>query len=165
MTIHAEYPTPKGARMNAIEDLRSTANNLLTEDGISIIDGIADRIAHEYMELPKDADGVPCVWGDDVLREDCRPEEHGPVKGWQKDSVGRWYIHVTGTDHERTWLACECHHVKPDSWEQIEEDAKGWYAADYWHVRGKQTNDGMQMEQDMRIDLVARAKALAGVEQ
>lgn len=159
--------------MNALDELRQYIDNR-GEQLIALgngqyapdvaLPGILDRIEREFMELPKDADGVPCAWGDDVLHEDCRPEEHGPVKGWQKDDVGHLHVLVAGPEHGHTWLACECHHVKPDSWEQIEADADDVAPQEYCRSRGMDFFDVLDASEKMLADIVARCKALAGVE-
>lgn len=159
--------------MNAIDELRLYIDNrgeqlIALGNGQYVPDdelpGILDRIERELMELPKDADNVPCAWGDDVLHEDSYEKTRGKVEGWQKDYAGRWYVRATGTNHTHTWLACNCHHVKPDSWEQIGADADDVAPQEYCRSRGMDFFDVLDASEKMLADIVARCKALAGVE-
>lgn len=96
---------------------------------------------HGFIELPKDADGVPIRVGDVTDKgevtciRDCG-------KGWE-----------VVLNNLSTFDAPSLHHHKPDTWERIIEDAiKAGFADGDPH-------DPDQMEAS---ELVARCKALAG---
>jgi len=172
MTIHAEYPTPTGDEMNAIDDLRESIRreNLGGISKTEIYEWLtecADRIEHEYMERPKDADGMPCKISDLVDCDDGDFTIDG-LKLWN----GEWWVfHENGLQNK----AASCHHVKPDSWEQIEADAckkymnyfgcSGFACADCpSKINGakpysRYETDGCELA--MRLDIVRRCKALS----
>ncbi len=181
MTIHAEYPTPKGERMNAIDEL----NRLLEETGLSPEDGkvasdIIDRIEREWMERPIGSDKVPIKIGDEV----CCEERYTHVGGEDVvQATGKveelvlsgkgWEVYVDSYDDS---FPTSCiHHTKPGSWEQIEADAcknymnyfgcSGFACADCpSKINGaKPYNryDTDSCELAMRLDIVRRCKALS----
>lgn len=168
--------------MNAVDELRLYIENR-GEQMISLGNGqyvhdhmlpaILEDIEREYVELPKDADGVPIKPGDKVLTPGG---DTVTVKFVGKgDGVidGVCYCRK-GTGH--TWdEARKCHHVKPDSWEQIEADACKNYM-NYFGCSGfacadcPSKIDGVKpysryetdsCELAMRLDIVRRCKALS----
>ena len=75
-----------------------------------------DAMLKEYIKLPVDADGVPIRVGDKVTRFDCVTVETIESIEFYKDG---WWI-----ESDRCGGKPEnIHHVQPDSWEQIIEDA------------------------------------------
>lgn len=118
MTIHAEYPTPKGERMNAIDQMSGVVEKAKGKGFDSAtefrrcLDAALSRIEREYMELPKDADGVP-----------CRPGSKLYTNQGTEIIVDLGSFHRITDTTGRTWMASSLSHVKPDSWEQIEADA------------------------------------------
>ena len=144
--------------MNVLEELHQMAD--LQECGRAFIEigqlrEIADRIEAEWMELPRDKDGEVIHVGD-IMRD-----RDGNEIAVDKVCSGGFFV---GTRNGCFLIADGFTHVNPDTWERIEADAEQWYAADYWHAREKQTNNDVEMQRDMRIDLVRRCKALAGVD-
>lgn len=129
-----------------------------------------------YMKLPLDADGEPIRIGDIVYRDaDPKPLQVDLIyvgsMGYRavrlKDSAGIY----TSADAPRL------SHKKPeppDSWEKLEKDARK-IACDYAHAPrnedGLTTCDGCPFQKsescsnEMTIDLVERAKKLAGIEE
>jgi len=81
----------------------------------AIIHNIADRIEAEYMELPKDADGVPCKRGDHVRFG----ETEGDIKEMLLFERG-WELYLTSLDDSVS--ADSVHHVKPDTPASIASD-------------------------------------------
>ena len=111
--------------MNALEEFRAMIeehwphSNLSWREGemkfAPTIDAIADRIEAEYMELPKDADGVPCKRGDHVRFG----ETEGDIKEMLLFERG-WELYLTSLDDSVS--ADSVHHVKPDTPESIASD-------------------------------------------
>ena len=106
------------------------------------------------------ADGVEIAVGDTVWVWAKRDGRKWTVVGFdfsKRHSV----IAVDDSDIKRElkpeWLT----HTEPDSWERLESDA-ALSPADYIDKRGRRTD--LYAYQEMPIDLVRRAKALAGVE-
>ena len=116
---------------------------------------LQDRIEAEYMELPRDKNGEIIHVGD-IMRD-----RDGNEIAVDKVCSGGFFV---GTRNGCFLIADGFTHVNPDTWERIEADAEQWYAADYWHAREKQTNNDVEMQRDMRIDLVRRCKSLAGAD-
>lgn len=82
---------------------------------------IANRIdaaMEDYIELPKDADGVPIRIGDKMLLLNGR--------NVVVDAIGSGLFVVWNPDdrHFDACVANVCHHAQPDSWESIIEDAQ-----------------------------------------
>ena len=123
-----------------------------------------------------DADGVPIKVGDTVWHEDGS-ELH--VIGFGDVQDGETMLVVEYAAGPTKWGEVRClsvTHTRPDSWEQLEEDAVkvvceyagavpdefGDYDCDtcrLFDARGK-----LICEQQMALDIVRRAKAIAGVE-
>ncbi|WP_281657534.1 hypothetical protein [Collinsella stercoris] len=123
-----------------------------------------------------DADGVPIKVGDTVWHEDGS-ELH--VIGFGDVQDGETMLAVEYAAGPTKWGEVRClsvTHTRPDSWEQLEEDAVkvvceyagavpdefGDYDCDtcrLFDARGK-----LICEQQMALDIVRRAKAIAGVE-
>lgn len=95
-----------------------------------------------YVELPVDADKVPIRVGDTVAIFDHK-EAHA-VETIELTSRG-WFI-VAG---EHTCIPTNLHHVKPDTWERIIQDAVKLGYADYPTT-------------SYEAELVERCKRLAG---
>lgn len=75
-----------------------------------------DKVDSEYVKLPVDAGGVPIRVGDTVAIFDHK-EAHA-VETLELTSRG-WFV-VAG---EHTCIPTNLHHVQPDSWERILDDA------------------------------------------
>lgn len=112
------------------------------------INCIADRIdktLEDYIELPKDADGVPIRVGDKMLTINGRAVEVDAI------GVGLFMAWNPDDRHFGAYVANICHHTQSDSWERIIRDAQG---------------DGILNQIDGRPSdfdaLVERCKRLAG---
>lgn len=128
-----------------------------------------------YMKLPLDADGVPIRLGDKVYGkvdipfkvDEIRFSAHGEaiiVAGVMKDGVRSAIARQGGF-----WR-----HEQPDSWEKLEEDAKRqscWYfgmdrtAASCDDCPHGWAQTGRACWRNARLDILARAKKLAGIEE
>ena len=88
---------------------------------------------------------------------DCQP---APDRGQLRNPfTAKWVVKVEGSPDGVFYLAKDLTHERPDSWERIEEDARlkpSEYAGKYRIGR-----IGFEAE-DVRVDLVRRAKKLAG---
>lgn len=129
-----------------------------------------------YMKLPLDADGVPIRIGDIVYRDD--DPEPSQVDLIYAGSTG--YCTVRLKDSAGIYTSADAprlSHKKPeppDSWEKLEKDARKT-ACDYAPAPrdedGLTTCDGCPFlksescSNEMTIDLVERAKKLAGIEE
>ena len=144
--------------MSAMDELRSYAHQRLF-DGSEKYDQyllyIADQIEGElanYIELPKDADGVTIHLGDMLEIE----HGHGVLDSGEVTDihlqVGKCVVSIGFGDEEGvTAYPEDYHHVQPDSWERIIEDAQADGVR--WH------NDGRPSDFEA---LVERCKRLAG---
>lgn len=101
-----------------------------------------------------DADGVPIREGDTVWKKDI---VSGVVVSVDAASPMHTVRYVDANGDEFRDAAMHLTHVRPDSWERLEEDARE-FARD-----NQLPHDVDQMERDA-LDLIRRAKALAGVE-
>lgn len=125
-----------------------------------------------------DRDGVPIEVGDTVWHEADGTELH--VIGFQHEEDGERIVTVERVRGPIDWDGCRrlsLSHVRPDSWERLAEDARNGLC-DYWSCHDARcvdcpaTVDGKDPAQRygtdscahaMAVDIVARAKALAGV--
>ena len=105
-----------------------------------------------------DADGVEIKVGDTVWHHSGFA--HGVVTSIDAGSLMGTVRYVNGVVEFRD-AAKDLTHTCPDSWERLESDA-ALSPADYVEKRGLRTD--LYAYQEMPIDLVRRAKALAGVE-
>lgn len=109
----------------------------------------------DYIQLPKDADGETIHIGDYLHSDEngkdfpCRGFELTLMQGVKWWTVECCYDSYSGTSEHVS--AKSCHHVKPDSWERIIEDAQ----ADGVRYH----NEGKPSDFDA---LVERCKRLAG---
>lgn len=127
-----------------------------------------------YMKLPLDADGVPIEVGDTVYCDD--DPEQLVVDSF--DGPGCVCIKLAKSPNgilyaiEPSRLSREC----PDSWEKLEEDALKYQCAYFFGIsEDKNTTcanckkssevTGIPCRLNIQIDLVKRAKRLAGVEE
>lgn len=104
-----------------------------------------------------DADGVPIHEGDMVWHEDgtmLMVDGFGGVE--DGETIVNVHI-IRGTTPWREVRSLSLTHTRPDSWERLEEDARE-FARD-----NQLPHDVDQMERDA-VDLIRRAKKLAGVE-
>lgn len=99
---------------------------------------------HGYVELPKDADGVPICVGDDMESVNA-PHMHGPVEYVALTESG-WEVDGEPPKNLR-------HHAT-DTWERIIEDAREYIL----------NIGGSYLWKNKSDELVARCKALAGGE-
>lgn len=126
-----------------------------------------------YMKLPLDADGVPIRICDKVdIDGDCMT-----VLGYRKYN-GTLHLIVKKMESSITFTPepSKIHHwcVKPDSWEKLEEDAMQ-HACSYFDIDQENTScedcphgswqTGRTCWQNVRRDMLARAKKLAGTEE
>ena len=121
------------------------------------------------------ADGVPIEVGDTVyLRGNGR---EGKVVGFYEDEGETWVSVSYELGSDRMTVNTDCKaltHERPDSWEKLEEDARKTacnYAPAPRDEDGLTTCDGCRFQKsescsnEMTIDLVERAKKLAGIEE
>lgn len=132
-----------------------------------------------YMRLPLDADGVPIrigdtVWyvGDDLEIEKSEPQEVvGLVSVFAAD--GTYIMTRDYTDKAiRPKLLTHKQPKPPDSWEKLEEDALKGSCSYFGKLEelctacphGKEIT-GRGCMKNMKLDLIERAKRLAGIEE
>lgn len=134
------------------------------------------------MRLPLDADGVPIrigdtVWyvGDDLEIDKSEPQKvEGLVSVFAADGI---YVMTRDYPDKATRPKMLTHKQPepPDSWEKLEEDALKYQCAYFFGisedknttcVNCKKSSEatGIPCRLNMQIDLVKRAKRLAGVE-
>lgn len=123
------------------------------------------RLCGSYGELVKrptpkvlDADGVPIEVGDMVY---CDGEDE-PLTVTYINGVGGGYCSVTVKNTDLTYCTVDAprlSHERPDSWEQMERDAK-LAPRDYLESRGMNPEKPERIA-SMMADIVSRAKALA----
>lgn len=135
-----------------------------------------DQLTHRHIVL--DADGVEIEVGDTVWHEDGS-ELH--VIGFGDAQNGETMLAVEYAAGPTKWGEVRClsvTHTRPDSWEQLEEDARKGaceYAGAYLKrdtidshecdgCRCDADGYGPTCEQQMALDIIRRAKKLAGVE-
>ena len=155
----------------------------ILESAFVLCDDAASSVQHERGQCVKrpapevlDADGVEIKVGDTVWHEDGS-ELH--VIGFGDVQDGETMLAVEYAAGPTKWGEVRClsvTHTRPDSWEQLEEDAVkvvceyagavpdefGDYDCDtcrLFDARGK-----LICEQQMALDIVRRAKAIAGGE-
>ena len=133
-----------------------------------------------YMKLPLDADGVPIRLGDTVwyigidvdIAKDCPMKVNGFVRVpftletfIETLECPRKAIATESLTHKRP--------ESPDSWEKLEEDAMQ-HACSYFGIdEGTECKDcphgswqtGRTCWQNTSLDMIARAKKLAGIEE
>lgn len=105
-----------------------------------------------------DADGVPIEVGDTVY---CDGEDE-PLTVTYINGVGGGYCSVTVKNTDLTYCTVDAprlSHERPDSWEQMERDAK-LAPRDYLESRGMNPEKPERIA-SMMADIVSRAKALA----
>lgn len=129
------------------------------------------RLCGSYGELVKrptskvlGADGAPIEVGDTVyLRSNGRK---GEVTGFYEEDGVTWVAVSYELRSDRMTVNTECKalsHKRPDSWERLEQDAKGGptgYARDILGVNVRMTTTSEDYEA-FASDIVRRAKALA----
>ena len=131
-----------------------------------------------YMKLPLDADGVPIRVGDEMDIDG----EIAVVKGYQVSYKGDELQFIAVTEGYRktfTLFGKNRKHFKhdtmpSDSWEKLEEDAMQ-HACSYFGISQEDTScedcphGSWQTRrtcwQNARLDMIARAKKLAGIEE
>lgn len=134
-----------------------------------------------YMRLPLDADGVPIrigdtVWyvGGDLEIEKSEPQKvEGLVSVFAADGI---YVMTRDYPDKATRPKMLTHKQPepPDSWEKLKEDAMKGSCTYFGKIKdintvcskcphGKKT--GIDCWQNMNLDLVRRAKRLAGIEE
>lgn len=119
-----------------------------------------------------DADGVPIKFGDELYFTDGFIIKLKCV-GFSNDGL----VKITGWESSEGWVpilaeANELTHKKPDSWEQLEEDAEK-SSMDYWGCEDdfpcpecgySSYKTGKTCWVNKDLDIIRRAKALAGVD-
>ena len=105
----------------------------------------ADKNAMGYVKLPVDADGVPIHVGDRMAFEDG---EEFDVIGISDSTL--FFMDDDFADAAAWTQAGNKHHVQPDSWERIIEDAIIY------------ANSDTQGSRERFVELVERCKRLAG---
>lgn len=131
-----------------------------------------------YMKLPLDADGVPIRVGDEMDIDG----EIAVVKGYQVSHKGDELQFIAVTEGYRktfTLFGKNRKHFKhdtmpSDSWEKLEEDAMQ-HSCSYFGIGldnasckdcpHGQKRTGRTCLQNARLDMIARAKKLAGIEE
>lgn len=132
--------------------------DLVGEDGFLTGFKPGERVKRPAPEV-LDADGVEIKVGDTVWHHSGFA--HGVATSIDAGSLMGTVRYVNGGVEFRD-AAKDLTHTRPDSWERLEEDA-ALSPADYIDKRGRRTD--LYAYQEMPIDIVRRAKALAGVEQ
>lgn len=134
----------------------------LTERGNKVID-VMERKG--WVELPKDADGQPLHFGDKfTVSWSDKVYEVAGFSYTQKLTSGEKTIWVDVYDPDKQGNrplcgASSCHHVKPDTWERIIDDARTCTSSN-----GTYTSIPSMRWTSEADALVARCKALAGDE-
>ena len=131
-----------------------------------------------YMKLPLDADGVPIRVGDEMDIDG----EIAVVKGYQVSYKGDELQFIAVTEgYRKTFTLFGKNHkhfkhgaMPSDSWEKLEEDAMQ-HACSYFGISQEDTScedcphGSWQTRrtcwQNARLDMIARAKKLAGIEE
>lgn len=131
-----------------------------------------------YMKLPLDADGVPIRIGDEMDIDG----EIAVVKGYQVSYKGDELQFIAVTEGYRktfTLFGKNRKHFKhdtmpSDSWEKLEKDAMQ-HACSYFDIGLENAScedcphgswqTGCTCWQNARLDMIARAKKLAGIEE
>lgn len=151
------------------------------------IERLKSEVPGDCMSLPLDADGVPIEVGEVVYY--CDKESGEPKAGFGPFRVIDYGPHAQavllryekgGVDgygnYSESFESCELlTHRKPDSWEKLEEDARKG-PCNYFGILEdravtcikcqKSTQaTGHSCRVNMQIDLVKRAKRLAGIEE
>lgn len=108
------------------------------------MDGMDATFGNGWVQLPKDADGVPIHVGDELTDG----EYTFTVYELAAYGDGSWSIR---NEDGNAWAACDVTHHKPDSWERIIKDA---LTSD----RG----DAYAVSMGMMRELVERCRRLAG---
>lgn len=155
------------SRLKALEE-----ENAALKDELDDWKGNAEGFQPDaYMKLPVDADGEPIRIGDVVYDESgiawtatcLRMSKFGCKVGMSDMPILREPFELT---HEKPELA--------DSWEKLEEDAKkhvcSYFGIDQDTASCKDCPHGSKRTgrtcwQDARLDILARAKKLAGIEE
>lgn len=174
-----------GAAVNvgniAIEAIEFTDGCAYVKDGAcGDYNTLVQVFKHVKRPAPEvlDADGVEIKVGDTVWHEDGS-ELH--VIGFGDAQNGETMLAVEYAAGPTKWGEVRClsvTHTRPDSWEQLEEDARKGaceYAGAYLKrdtidshecdgCRCDADGYGPTCEQQMALDIVRRAKAIAGVE-
>ena len=131
-----------------------------------------------YMKLPLDADGVPIRVGDEMDIDG----EIAVVKGYQVSYKGDELQFIAVTEGYRktfTLFGKNRKHFKHDtmpvdSWEKLEEDAKqricSYFGIDQENASCEDcpygsSQTGRTCWQNARLDMIARAKKLAGIKE
>lgn len=161
---------------------RRVAHIALSEGSACITDSKllgSDRASGEAFKRPApemlDADGVPIKVGDTVWH--YSGFAHGVVTSIDEDSLMGTVRYVNGS-MEFIDVARDLTHTRPDSWERLEEDAKKGVCEYAGAYRKSGTIDSHECdgcrfdaygvcptcEQQMALDIIRRAKALAGAE-
>lgn len=135
-----------------------------------------------YMKLPLDADGVPIRIGDEMYFENGTGGEpwKRTVAGYRASPSGKLSHFIGLTGVRNSTETCTAHlwsHKKPepaDSWEKLEEDAKK-RSCSYFDIDQDAAScddcphgsrrTGTACWLNARLDMIARAKKLAGIEE
>ena len=119
-------------------------------------DELRERIEREYVKLPVDADGEIIHLGDRL--EHINGEF--TVNDMTASIDGLWRAWDSRNGH--MVLLAKCHHVQPDSWERIIEDAiseSGWEQPKEYEI---DFEDSKGVRNRFVAELVERCKRLAG---
>ncbi len=146
------------------------------------IERLKSETPDDCMRLPLDADGVPIRIGDTVWYVGIDAEitkcELQKVVGLVS-VFGAYGTYIMTRDYPDKAIASNMLTHKqpepPDSWEKLEEDAKMVKACDYAHAprdeygitvcRDCRFQKSKSCRQEMILDMIARAKKLAGIEE
>lgn len=127
-----------------------------------------------YMELPLDVDGIPVRIGDKV---DVDGDAMTVVGYRLYDGTLFLIVKESGSNCTYSPKPSRVRHFEcepPDSWEKLEEDMKKWscpyFGIDPDTVQCEDCPHGLKQTGDAcwlnaRLDMIARAKKLAGIEE
>lgn len=124
----------------------------------------------ELDERPHDCDGVPIEVGDVLYQATFEGNPIGDPMEVEKCIDGTFFV----KGYPLPLSAWPCTHREPDSWEKLDEDAKQVSCQYFGMDRTPASCDdcphglwqtGRQCWQNARLDILARAKKLAGIEE
>lgn len=156
--VSEEQSSPVACKLVRVytgKDAMSVSNAEVMEALGIAIDEIEEELSRDYVELPKDSDGIPIRPDDEIVvrHPDMEPQYSTVTALILTD---RWDFEQSCYDTDsrdvnnlRDFYE-NVKHVQPDSWERIERDAKKWM-----YENG--TTNGV-------MKLIERCKALAGAE-
>ena len=125
--------------IKALDKLRLFMNDQFVENGktwrkgAEIINEMEDEIAAYYLELPKDADGIPIHVGDEMWQGN---EPIGTVTGVGFHGEERVWVLQPGKHVSVSFIASGIRHFKSDMLVKLLEDFARKLIYDYPHIGG-----------------------------